>query len=239
MNPQELKDFMSTDEDFLPHKEYLDAISRPSVDIVLSDAEIDNEGSRFGGVPLVGKDFVWPKHEIGEYRFLGQINFSEIRNCPEPLPKSGLLSLFYAYDDDGEIFWGDDGYVIAYYYPDVHELVLFESGAAPSVAKTISLEAGVEIPRRCVLRSDWPFDTDLLYALPDLKSYSENYLLGYPSFSTLAYDPTPGDGWIPLLTLASEDQLDWCWHDGDKLMVFIEKEKLLNLEFNALKADAG
>lgn len=239
MNPQELKNFISTDEDFLPHKDYLDSISRLSVDIFLSDAEIDKEGSRFGGVPLVGKGFVWPKHEIGEYRFLGQINFSEIRNAPEPLPKSGLLSLFYAYDDDGEIFWGDDGYVIAYYYPDVRELALFESGVAQSSAKAIRLETGVEIPRHQDLRSDWPFDTDLLYALPDLKGYCENYLLGYPSFCSLAYDPTPGEEWLPLLTLASDDDLDWCWHDGDKLMVFIEREKLKNLDFSCLKADAG
>ncbi|MBB1335183.1 DUF1963 domain-containing protein [Pseudoalteromonas sp. SR44-5] len=239
MNPKILEDFISTDEDFSPHKAYLDSISKSSVDILFSDGVASDSGSRFGGNPLVAKDFVWPEHNVGEYRFLGQINFSEILDCPEPLPKSGLLSLFYAYDHDGEIFWGAEGYVIAYYYPDINDLVMFEQAAVPQEAKVIRLETGLEIPKHEELRSDWPFDTNLLYELPYLIGHRENYMLGYPSFCSLAYDPTPGDEWLPLLTLASHDGLGWCWHDGDKLMVFIEKEKLKNADFSCLKTDAG
>ena len=218
---------------------YLDMISKPSADIFFSDGVASHLESRFGGYPLVGKDFVWPKHKVGEYRFLGQINFSEIRDCPEQLPKSGLLSLFYAYDEDGEIFWGEEGYVLAYYYPDVDDLVLFERSDLLPVTKKVRLEAGLEIPKHEELRSDWPFDPELLYELPYLIGHRDNYMLGYPSFCSLAYDPTPGDGWLSLLTLASNDGLDWCWHDGGKLMVFIEKEKLENADFSCLKCDAG
>ncbi|WP_146390953.1 DUF1963 domain-containing protein [Allorhodopirellula solitaria] len=49
-------------------------------------------------------DFAWPAHDVGEYRFLGQIDFSEITDRPDSLPDSGLLSLFYAFDEDGEVF---------------------------------------------------------------------------------------------------------------------------------------
>ena len=239
MNPKILEKFINTDEELSPHKGYLDSITTPSVDISFSSDEAKDYESRFGGTPLVSKEFVWPTHEEGEYRFLGQINFSEISNCPELLPKSGLLSLFYAYDEDGEIFWGDDGYVVGHFYPDITDLNLYEPGCVNHKTKKILLSSGIEIPRHEGLRKDWPFDTEALYDLSNLESYPEDYILGYPSFCTLAYDPTPSDEWVSLLTLTSYDEFEWCWHDGDKLMIFIEQEKLKNSDFSSLKADAG
>jgi uncharacterized protein YwqG len=239
LNPEILESFINTDEELSPHKGYLDSIAKPSVDISLSNEDAKDFDSRFGGIPLVSKDFVWPTHDKGEYRFLGQINFSEISNCPEPLPKSGILSLFYAYDEDGEIFWGDDGYVIGYFYPHITDLTLYKQAPTNHKSKKILLTKGIEIPRHEVLRKDWPFDPDALYDLPSLEGYSENYMLGYPSFHTLGYDPTPSDEWVSLLTLSSYDELEWCWHDSDKLMIFIEKEKLRNADFSCLKTDAG
>jgi len=64
-------------------------------------------------------------------------------------------------------------------------------------------------------------------------------MLGYPSHYSLMYDPTPGEDWVSLITLASYDEFEWCWHDADKLMVFIEKSKLEAKDFSNLKADAG
>lgn len=110
LNPRILESFIRNDEELSPHKGYIDSIIKPSVDISFSSDEANDYESRFGGAPLVPKGFEWPIHEAGEYRFLGQINFSEIKDCSDNLPKSGILSLFYAYDEDGEIFWGDDGY---------------------------------------------------------------------------------------------------------------------------------
>ena len=64
-------------------------------------------------------------------------------------------------------------------------------------------------------------------------------LLGYPSVSSLGYDPTPGPKWLPLLTLTSHDHLEWCWHDGDYLFVFIERDRLAARDFSRLRSDAG
>src|SRR5690606_21516727 len=199
---------------------------------------MDHE-SRFSGTPFVPKNFVWPRHPVGEYRFLGQINFSEIKNRPKNLPGSGLLSLFYAFDEEGAIFWRDDGYVIGYYWPNPEEFSVFPQVRNAPEAKKILLYGGVEIPRREDLRQDWPLDTDFLYALHELEGYCEDYMLGYPSYCTLGYDPTPGEEWVSLITLSSYDEFGWCWHDGDKLMVFIEKKKLLEKDFSNLKAEAG
>ena len=70
------------------------------------------------------------------------------------------------------------------------------------------------------------------------QDYREDYMLGYPSSCSLAYDPTPKGDWMSLLTLRSHDKFDWCWHD-DNLMIFIEKDKLKNADFSNLKTDAG
>lgn len=239
MKPEVLEKFINTDEDLSPHKGYLNSITKPSVDISFSNDEAKEYESRFGGIPLVSKDFVWPTHEEVDYRFLGQINFSEIRQPAELLPESGLLSLFYAYDEDSEIFWGDDGYVVGYFYPDITDLTLYKQTSTNRKAKKIVFSNGIEIPRHEDLRKDWPFNAEVLYDLPGLEGYCEDYMLGYPSFYTLGYDPTPSDEWMSLLTLTSYDDLEWCWHDGDKLMIFIEKEKLKNVDFSYLKTDAG
>ncbi|WP_081909417.1 DUF1963 domain-containing protein [Aureispira sp. CCB-QB1] len=44
---------------------------------------------------------------------------------------------------------------------------------------------------------------------------------------------------MSLLNLASIQELDWCWHDGDFLMLFIEKEKLAKGDFSNIQSDAG
>ncbi|WP_137973267.1 YwqG family protein [Pseudomonas sp. F(2018)] len=222
------------------HVEYIRTIARPSVDIEVLDIAGKDDSSRFGGDPYVPHNFKWPTHNLGEYRFLGQINFSEVVNLPSALPDSGLLSLFYAYDEEGEIFWGDDGYVLGFYWKDYKDHVTTKSPSkdAPK-AKALRLTGGVNIPENMDVRNDWPFEHKTFYELTDALNAGNEYLLGYPSFYTLAYDPTPGPEWVSLLTLSSRDEFGWCWHDGDKLMVFIESDRLVKRDFSNLKSDAG
>ena len=240
MDADSLAKIVSELKPLAPHLEYLRRIAKPRVDIELVHDEPTSECSRFGGDPFVQKDFKWPSHDIGEYRFLGQINFAEIQNPPSVLPRSGLLSLFYAYDEDGECFWGDDGYVLGYFWDDLSNHMNFPSPSADTPAtRRIKLTGGIDLPRHEELRKDWPFNRDALYELADAIDANREYLLGYPSFNTLAYDPTPGAEWISLLTVGSLDEFEWCWHDGDTLMVFIEPAKLEQKDFSHLKSDAG
>jgi hypothetical protein len=39
--------------------------------------------------------------------------------------------------------------------------------------------------------------------------------------------------------VGSDDDLEWCWHDGDWLVTFIERERLAAADFATIKADAG
>lgn len=239
MHLEDLEKHLAQNPELSAHKDYLLGIARPSVAIHITQQGPQKMESYFGGKPMLPADFKWPIHPIGEYRFLGQINFSDIADTPiSPLPSKGILALFYALDEEGEIFWGDDGYMLGYYWPDGTEL----QRAKPPYddvprAKRIVFTVGLDLPRHEELRDDWPFDVEHLDGLAD--ALPSDYLLGYPSFDSLAYDPSPGKDWTTLLTIRSHDAFDWCWHDGDKLMVFIETEKLVALNFSHLKADAG
>lgn len=243
MTPEDFAKLLS-DEPLSPYAAYFREIARPCVDFRFTDRPVEEDQSRLGGAPFVPADFVWPEHEMGEYRFVGQVNFAELEAPPSPLPSSGLLSFFYAHDEDGEIFWGDPGYVLAFYWPDLTDFCV-QSGPNPGASDglAIRLDTGVQIPANDDVLKDPPFAEatleDLVYEAPHRVDMPGEYLLGYPTFNTLAYDPTPEGGWVSLLTLGSLDELDWCWHDGDKLMVFIEEEKLAALDFSNLICDAG
>jgi hypothetical protein len=52
-------------------------------------------------------------------------------------------------------------------------------------------------------------------------------------------DLAPGPEWCSLLTLSSDDELGWCWHDDDWLVTFIEQQRLLAGDFSQIRADAG
>lgn len=240
MDTKSLKKAIADVDSLADHAKFILDLVKPSVDITVSKKAGKKAESRFGGHPFLPADFEWPEHDIGEYAFLGQINFAEITDRPKSLPASGLLTLFYAFDEDGECFWGDDGYIRGFYWKNYDGHVVFDSPTddAPK-SKKIKLTGGIDIPRHCYLRDDWPFDPDELYELTEDLDLNDEYLLGYPSFTSLGYDPTPKGGWMSLLTVHSLDEFDWCWHDGDKLMVFIESKKLAKRDFSYLKSDAG
>jgi uncharacterized protein YwqG len=240
MNPAKLEELVNNHPDASLHKEYFLSLAKPSVTISITQDSPQRLQSKFGGQPEVPEDFQWPLHKSGYYVFIGQINFSEIVDSPPNLPQSGMLSLFYAQDDTDEIFWGDEGYILGYYWDEIAALKVKKAPhKRVQKQKRIKLVGSIDIPRHEDLRDDWPIPYEDIENLLEDAQLSSDYLLGYPSFYSLAYDPTPNNEWCSLLTLDSHDQFDWCWHDADKLMVFIEKSKLEMRDFSSLKADAG
>lgn len=228
------------------HKKYLSQVLRPAFDIVRNtDTELRMGGSRFGGAPDLPIGSEWPMYEKKPYRFLGQINFTEITSTERGLPSKGLLSLFVANDNFEDVYLEafEDGYIHGIYIPETNNLGTLMPPYS-DIGKTTVIEfyPTIDIPYDEYQMKDWPFDeveSDIYTEIRDSLHKSSDYLLGYPSHNTLAYDPTPGSEWIPLLTVDSDESLEWCWHDGDKLMIFIEKERLNNFDFSRLKSDAG
>lgn len=224
-------------------------LAKPCIDIEFVEDEPQADDSYFGGMAYVPKDFVYPTHEKGYYRFLGQINFAQLDDPSNQLPKTGLLSLFFAEDYNGDIFWGNDGYVLGYYWKDTtdfiamampKEIVEFWKPVSNPPAKKVQFVTGLDLPLSSYLNVDYPADydevSDITWRSDELGC--QNHLLGYPHNDSLGYDPTPKN-FIPFLNLNSENDLHWCWHDGDKLMIFIEPEKLKQRDFSNLKTDAG
>lgn len=227
-----------------PHLDTLHGLARPCVDLHLGSSDAPPAGSRFGGQPYLPEGFAWPTHPQGEYRFLGQIDFSAIQAPPAPLPSSGLLTLFHLHDEDGNVFWQDDGYVIAHCWHETAGHILHDlPDGHPTGVRALSMTTGVCLPERPELIADDLFEEEvqdtIFYDLSRMTGRPGQWMLGYPCYNTLGYDPRPGERWVPLLTVPSIDAFDWCWHDGDMLMVFIEADKLAAGDFSALKCDAG
>lgn len=221
---------------------------RPCIDIVFTDDNDAKDGSYFGGKPYLPKDFVLPKAPKGnKYHFIGQINFADLAhiNTPTHLPKTGLLSLFYLeYRDDWQLgdnepFWGDDGYVKAFYFANTYDFVVHDDKDTATHAKYITFIKGVDLPCNQYFNVDYPSDAHKFYDVLD-EIERADHLFGYPTNSSLGYDPTPSDDeWLPFISLKSHQELNWCWHDGDYLMVFITQSALTKGDFTHLKSDAG
>ncbi|ATP42406.1 hypothetical protein CSE16_08590 [Solibacillus sp. R5-41] len=229
------------------HKEYLRQVLRPAIDVLKhKDAELQLGCSRFGGEPDLQVGSEWPTYGTNPYRFLGQINFAEIPSTEANFPTKGILSLFVAddhpdYDCNLEVF--EEGYIHGIYIPELTNLETIIS-PNPDIGRAIAIKfsSRIDIPFDEYQLKDSPFmenQSDQYTEIRDSLHKSTDYLLGYPSHYTLAYDPTPGEEWVSLLTIDSDDDLEWCWHDGDKLMIFIELERLKNLDFSRLRSDAG
>lgn len=236
------------------HKQYFLDLAQPAVAIHLGKDKGQPLQSRFGGQPMVPPGFTWPEHPDGHYLFVGQINFAELPKGPDrpaDLPSSGLLSLFYGFDEDDAIFWRDEDYLKAYYWPDTSG---FQEIQAPHCWSTrswaLQFENCIDIPRHEELRQDWPVPFEELYdwfdKLEENGDLPGDYLLGRPSWDSLAYDPTPNQvehpsqsRWCSLLTVQSHEKLHWCWQDGARLMAFIEDDKLRAKDFSRLQVDCG
>jgi uncharacterized protein YwqG len=229
------------------HREYLLGIARSSVEIVTVKSRVTTGCSKFGGAPELPPDLKWPHHKLGPYRFIGQLNLADMPKGPHALPNRGLLSFFYAHDENGESFWGDADYVRVYRFDKPDALKPVEPPAAVRLDSTavLKFQLGADVPPWPWDESaakKWPISEDQRDAYWELRCRlhpSGRYLMGYPFNTTLAYDPTPGPAWRSLLTLSSDDELNWCWHDGDWLVTFIEEQRLRAGDFSQIKSDAG
>ncbi len=248
MNLQELRSQLQRSE----LRAYTDALLkhvRPTALLIRDDTEVQLAKSRLNNAPDLPPDFEWPEHDLGPYRFLAQFNLGDL---PEGMPSAstqGLLSLFYQYDQDGGCFWGDPGFVIARFFATDQKLVRTEQPESVNIGDPIPIKfvAGVDLPEFSAFIDkpkviEWPLGRELANEYEEVRrSWHDHndYLFGYPTNHTLGYDPTPDSSWQSLLTLGSDEDIGWFWHDGDTLVTFIESAKLADGDFSEIRADAG
>jgi uncharacterized protein YwqG len=232
---------------FEDHRDFLLKIARPSIELLPSPDTIGFGCSKFGGEPDLPASFEWPVHSLGPYRFIGQINLSELPRVPVSVPSEGLLSFFYTYDEDGDAFWGAPDFIKVFHFEMNDEVRPVSPPVEVALGATsrIRFEAGFDLPswpHKNLEKERWPIESskedaywDLICAL----HLGVGHLFGFPFNTTLAYDPTPGPDWESLITLASKDDFEWCWHAGDWLVAFIETHRLRERDFSVIKSDAG
>lgn len=230
------------------HANFLAAAARPSIEMKWGKPTAKSGLSKLGGVPDLPVGEEWPEssHEDFPLHFLGQFDFAQLPDFEgTPFPSSGMLSLFYLYDDEGEADWDEPGFVVAAYHPEAAELEAISSPDQPEPPKPLALafKLSWDLPQDEYLAPDWPFSDGDEEAFAEhlcwVDRIKADHLLGYPRHQTLAYDPSPGDEWLPLLTVASNDEFGWCWGDGDNLMIFIERARLEKLDFSNLNTHVG
>lgn len=226
---------------------------RPAVAITTIAGPVPIGGSRFGGAPDLSPDRAWPRHEKGPYRFLAQFNLAEVppvrlvADADALLPDQGLLSLFVADDPTGEIdpqcdvFWGDPRYARALLFEPHTVLAPRPPPAEVDFGEPcgITFSPTIDIPFDPYQASPWPFALEHEDDYTNLRArlHGSDYLFGYPTHCSLGYDPTP-KGQLPLLTLQSSEERCWEWHDGDCLMLFLDRQAVQPGLFT-LGADAG
>ena len=94
MSPEDIVAVFQTHAEARDHLPWVRQQLRSATSLELASCD-KTSLSQVGGVPLVPSAFEWPKATVGEYRFLAQIDFSEISAAGGQIPNAGLLSLFY------------------------------------------------------------------------------------------------------------------------------------------------
>ncbi len=118
-------------------KDVIKQIQKNEIVIKLKKAKkIASDASKFGGMPYLPSDFVWPRYEGADYdenianrplSFLGQFNLAEIKKYDSDhlLPETGLLCFFYEMETG---CWGfdpkDAGCSRVYYFENTDGFVV-------------------------------------------------------------------------------------------------------------------
>lgn len=142
-----LNDIFGTD-----YVKLLQRYCQSSIRILIGGMAEDTVGvSHFGGQPDVPDGFQWPVYKDMPLSFLAQLSCRELADCDinDELPKTGVLSFFYAldneffgYDDrdmDGfRVFWFEDNQVL---HPQAFPAALPEKMRLPRIGITYRREA--------------------------------------------------------------------------------------------------
>ena len=226
-------------------EDYLKSIMLPAIQITQANV-FDQKGlSKYGGDPDVPKNFKWPKHQYGDYRFIAQFNLSEIPTANTLLPKKGMLSIFIAYDDENNMSWTDKDYAKVFLFDIDENLEPYNNPNFPDkYFLDVVFKPEVDIPFKPELYKEKGLNKrQLAYVCDKVSDQTDkryqSYLLGYPFYNVLNEDSRESDDWISLLTLRSNSGFGLNWNNRGFLMLFIEKSRLEKCDFSNVKSNAG
>lgn len=245
MNTERFEKLIKKDG-FPKYKSFLRGQLRSAIDFVAQKKAPGRAASKFNGDPDLPPGFSWPQHDEGPYRFVCQLNFSELPEVDVAMPKQGLFSLFVKDypDQDEQLPWESD-FAKGFYFGTGETLVPTATPEMVRLGQCVSLAftSGVDLPFG-------GYDDEIWKAMEQAVDYdalrgelrterSIGRLLGFPTHGTVLDDLTPGPEWGTLLNLKSDDDLAFGWMDGDRLSAFIEHDRLAQEDFSNLKTEAA
>lgn len=255
---------LDPDIDELPAK--MLRLMRPMVrlkPVRCSDEDITLGASKFGGKPHLAPDTQWPQCEHGFLSFVAQINFADLTpfviSHTYPLPKSGLLVIFAMNDLNEGVQPGMEEYqdepweselTRAFYYPEgTHleacmqpEAILADEDYIPHPCDLIMTEALGQPPDESDIPDSFCSDEekqifiDQYFAHDHEETFS--HLMGWQTHGR-STNTAPGPDWLNLLTLASHEELEWCWCDGQNLDIYIHPDDMRARKFNRVFGEAS
>jgi Domain of unknown function (DUF1963) len=223
------------------------------------DAAVPLGTSKFGGLPDMPATATWPSCEYGHLNFLGQIALAELKGMLVTpfygLPTDGSL-LFFAHAAEGRqpgvVQRSDDGWeevpnlAKLLYVPGDEEVsrrpapdkLSKVGGVAP--ACSLEFREGLDFPNGEDVDDPRFGEDDVFEGWRDdiLSGDGSSHMMGYPIHARTR-NTSPGSDWLSLLTFGSDDNLGWCWCDGEHLDTFIRCDALANRTFDQFRAYAS
>jgi uncharacterized protein (TIGR02996 family) len=199
--------------------------------------------SKFGGGPDMPPDAAWPEFWQGPLAFLAQFNLADLSAslvCRE-LPKTGLLSVFCAWDEDeGNDDLGDKQTWRLFYFPDPSKLARRlppETSFNPcrlAFSETLTMPDR-DSPWKRELGLGKDYDIQIAYS-EGVSGYGEGHtLLGYPA--PIQNDVLGKKTVRHLLTICSDDDAGWMWGDGGSLYFTITEDDLRKHRFDRVRLE--
>jgi len=227
------------------------AMARPALimEPELADGEMPIGTSKYGGKPDVIDGFEWPTYEGKLHTFLVQIRLEELKDtlAAQSLPDKGML-YFLVFDDLEETgepaAEGAEGAWQVVYSPDAEGLTRLEPPQPFDEYNRVAPECAIKFSETLDLPNINVYDLEQDYCdqftacrrakkmglkREQRDAYEAVIDALMPereerSHPQVAADDPVEDGFRHLLTVASDENLEWCWADGHQLYFSVSDE---------------
>lgn len=246
----------------------IEKVALPSVRLrahAIDEAQLKPGITRFGGLPDVSPDWVWPEYKGSALPFIGQINLAALASCAtvSPLPASGLLSFFLDVDAFFET-WPRDPATWKVEYIEQAQSVTRHIALPPMISTKSAYHSSIAIgsPEWTLPHYD-PYDSTLVQRLGLSQPLTEDEMRMYfrlqavltgregakyhtPLHRFLGHpDPVQVDmhadlqgavsDWFLLLQVDSDDATNMDWGDTGRIYYWIRKQDALQRDFSQVQ----
>ena len=240
------KEFVS--KEFQTYLQQFEHLAKTALELMPEKS--DNHGfSKFGGLPTVPNNFVWPRCENVSLQFVAQLDFAEINsnNSLKDFPTAGLMYIFikensYERDDCKILFFEATDKLFVAKKPKDLAMVYKEIYLTTKLLKTYpNISDCTEAAKIC---NDNQQDCmNDIYERYTWRNMEKSFIGGWGSYIQNAYflpEQEHPEDWMLLCQISSAEGCDddgFMWGDAGALYLFIRKDDLQNHKYSHVKLD--